>query len=307
MKPLVGLILCIFSVCSLGQAETSMDLSVGSFNLHYISERRPVLPWDDRKDAVLAALNELDADIIGFQEVETWRGRGEQGENIQLQWLSENAAQYSAGAVGDPAIYPDTQPIFYRREKFALLQQGFFYFSDTPDQIYSRPWDQSFPQFASWVQLLNISTGKSIRVVNVHFDHSSKINRHGAAELVSERIGPWMDSSEPVIVLGDFNAVSWFKTIDILEDAGLTLADRDGPTFHFKRGLNLFPAIDHVLFSGFHQEGETIRLNKRYEGVWPSDHHPIKVSLRSPQLFDQSSLASDGDCAILNESSASLC
>lgn len=307
MKPLIGLIILIFPVCTLGQVEATSDLSVGSFNLHYISERRPVLPWDDRKNAVLAAINELDADIVGFQEVETWRGRGQQGDNIQLQWLGENAPQYSAAAVGDPAVYPDTQPIFYRPEKFQFLQQGFFYFSDTPDQIYSRPWDQSFSQFASWVQLLDIATGQSIRVVNVHFDHSSKINRHGAAGLVSERIRPWIESSEPVIVLGDFNAVSWFKTIDILEDAGLTLADRDGPTFHFKRGLNLFPAIDHVLFYGFNQEGETLRLNKKYNGVWPSDHHPIRVGLNLQQFSGQETLVSESECELQDEPRSNLC
>jgi endonuclease/exonuclease/phosphatase family metal-dependent hydrolase len=126
---------------------------------------------------------------------------------------------------------------------------------------------------------LDLSSNQSFRVVNVHFDHSSKINRHGSAKLVSARISPWLVASEPVAVVGDFNALSWFKTIDILEQAGLELADRDGSTFHFNKGINLFPAIDHVLFSGFEQKGETLTLNKKYGGVWPSDHHPIRVEL----------------------------
>lgn len=260
-------------------AQNQADFSVGSFNVHYVSERRPKLPWEERRDAVSAAINELNADVIGFQEMETWLGRGVHGDNIQLEWILEHSPQYSSAAVGDPSIYPWTQPIFYRSERFEALQQGFFYFSDTPDQIYSRPWDQSFPQFASWVQFLDLNSNRTFRVVNVHFDHSSKINRHGAATLVTERIQPWLESSEPVVVLGDFNAVSWFKTIDILKESGLALADRDGSTFHFNKGLNLFPAIDHVLFSGFQQKGDTLTLNKKYDGVWPSDHHPIRVDL----------------------------
>ncbi len=266
--------------CLAQENQTAWDMSVASFNVHYLSQRHPDrLPWEERREAVSQAVNELKADIIGFQEVENWVGRGQFGDNIQLQWILTQSPQYAAAAVGDPDMYPETQPILYRPDKFTPLQQGFFYFSETPDLIYSRPWDQSFPSYASWVQFLNLSNNQSFRVVNVHFDHSSKINRHGAAGLVTERIQPWLEEKEPVIVLGDFNALSWFETMDILRDAGLHLADPEGSTFHFNRGLNLFPAIDHVLFSGFEQREETLRLNKKYDGVWPSDHYPIRVVL----------------------------
>ena len=304
-------ILCTLLAAPQTIGQTQSGLSVGSFNIHYVSERRPKLPWDARRDAVLAAIKELDVDILGFQEMETWRGRGVQGDNIQLEWILTQSPYYAAAAVGDPEIYPSTQPIFYRPDKFEALEQGFFYFSDTPDQIYSRPWDQSFAQFASWVRFLDLSSNQTFRVVNVHFDHSSKINRHGAADLVSARIGPWLDSSEPVAVIGDFNAVSWFKTIDILKQAGLTLADRDGSTFHFNKGLNLFPAIDHVLFSGFRQQGETLTLNKRFHGIWPSDHHPIRVELNYdlPEILTAQTedLNSTSECAESSSSAETYC
>lgn len=261
--------------------EDDAIFSIASFNIHYISLRREVLPWNERRDAVTAAMAELNADIVAFQEMETWAGRGERSENIQLDWISQNAPQYSIASVGDPEIYPSTQPILYKTDKFKLIDQGFFFFSERPDEIYSRPWDQSFSAFASWSQFEDLATNQRFRVVNVHFDHSSKINRHGAAHLVSDRINPWLSEQEPVIVIGDFNALSWFKTIDILlEDDRLELADRAGSTFHFNKGLNLFPAIDHVIYSGFEQLGKTLRLNKKYEGVWPSDHYPIKVDLK---------------------------
>lgn len=315
MKYIVRLLLptifCTVLLATACLAQAQAGFSVGSFNVHYISERRPKLPWEERRDAVSAAINELDADIIGFQEMETWMGRGVHGDNIQLEWVLLHSQQYSAAAVGDPETYPWTQPILYRPEKFESLQQGFFYFSDTPDQIYSRPWDQSFASFASWVQFLDLATNKTFRIVNVHFDHSSKVNRHGAARLVSERINPWLEASEPVVVLGDFNALSWFKTIDILEKSGLTLADGNASTFHFNKGLSLFPAIDHVLFSGFEQQGDTQTLDKKYDGVWPSDHYPIRVDLRphfsEKQTAKNSGALSDKECQNQNTGTEKYC
>lgn len=305
-------LLCLSSRGLTQENPTPRIFSVASFNVHYMSQRHPDrLPWEERRQAVSAAINELQADIIGFQEVENWVGRGEFGENIQLQWILSQSAEYSAAAVGDPQVYPWTQPILYRPEKFTPITQGFFYFSETPDLIYSRPWDQSFPSYASWVQFINHQNNQSFRVVNVHFDHSSKANRHGAAELVSERISPWIETGEPVIVLGDFNAASWFKTIKILREAGLNLAEPKGSTFHFNRGLNLFPAIDHVLFSGFEQREETLRLNKKYGGVWPSDHYPIRVKLNMPPEEHSGQLAgNDGPgtgCRNAQEASETSC
>lgn len=282
---------------------------MGSFNVHYVSERRPKLPWEERREAVVMAVNELNADIIGFQEMETWIGRGVHGDNVQLDWILANAPQYKAAAVGDPRVYPWTQPIFYRPEKFGFLEQGFFYFSETPDQIYSRPWDQSFASFASWVQFIDFNSKQHFRVVNVHFDHSSKINRHGSAELVSQRIEPWLAAGEPVILLGDFNALSWFETIDILTDSGMQLANRNGSTFHFNKGLNLFPAIDHVLFYGFEQSGKTLRLAKKYDGVWPSDHYPISVELSplAAELDNSESEESEALCTNAADSAEQRC
>jgi endonuclease/exonuclease/phosphatase family metal-dependent hydrolase len=275
------LTLCVFP--GTGYLQTTDDnqgFSVGSFNVHYVSPRRPKLPWEERRDAVAEAVNELNADIIGFQEMETFIGRGERTENIQLKWVLENSSQYAAAAIGDPELYPSTQPILYRPNLFEPLEQGFFFFSETPDEIYSRPWDPSFASFASWVQFADLNSGQSFRVVNVHFDHSSKLNRHNSAQLVADRIEPWLNEQESVIVLGDFNALTWFKPINTLKSVGMEVADTEGSTFHFNRGLNLFPAIDHVLYSGFEEIGETLRLNKQYQGVWPSDHYPIKVALK---------------------------
>ncbi len=114
------------------------NLLVTSFNIHYVAEWQKKLQWNNRKQAVISAIDDLNADIIAFQEMETFAGGSYNRENRQLDWVLDHFPEYRAGAYGDAAIYPNTQPILYRHERFKQLDQRFYFFSETPDVIYSR-------------------------------------------------------------------------------------------------------------------------------------------------------------------------
>ena len=71
------------------------------------------------------------------------------------------------------------------------------------------------------------------------------------------------------------------RSVTLLKTLELKLARPSGATHHFKRGLDLFPAIDHIL------AGPEIRFTgpvkvwrMQYDGVWPSDHYPISIEVR---------------------------
>ena len=68
-----------------------------------------------------------------------------------------------------------------------VLEQGFFFFSPTPDIIYSRPWKKRFPAFCTWVRFRDAKGGR-FYLYNVHFDHSSLTNRVNSARLVAQRL-----------------------------------------------------------------------------------------------------------------------
>ncbi|MEX2443006.1 MAG: hypothetical protein WD492_05350 [Alkalispirochaeta sp.] len=56
-------------------------------------------------------------------------------------------------------------------------------------------------------------------------------------------------SGEPLLVLGDFNAFRFMRPVRIIARAAdLSTALGTGPTYHFKRGLRLFPAIRSTTF-----------------------------------------------------------
>lgn len=268
------------------QDKDTETIRVATYNVHYIIDqpgdgRWFVNGWESRKEALTKVVGTLAADIIGFQEMETFGGGSVSDANLTLEWLIKNHPEFSVGAVGDPAAFPSTQPIFYRQERFTLLDQGWFFFSETPDVIYSRTFNESYPAFASWVELREIETNTVFKVVNIHTDFSSYSNRRQSLELVRDRIEPRLQSDEAVLVIGDFNAWLGSRLHKIIEGAGLTFAPVWSSTYHFDRGWHLFPAIDHVSFSDdFTIDQSPVVLQKQFQDVWPTDHYPVIVDLQ---------------------------
>uniref|UniRef100_A0AAN0NK48 Endonuclease/exonuclease/phosphatase family protein n=1 Tax=Yoonia rhodophyticola TaxID=3137370 RepID=A0AAN0NK48_9RHOB len=149
-------------------------------------------------------------------------------------------------------------------------------FSKTPDVIYSRTFNGSFPAFASWAQFRDLKTDQQFRVLNIHTDYASRSNRLQSIALVTDRIRPWMDAGENLFVIGDLNARLGDRSVRMLETAGLTFAPVKGSTYHFNRGLNLFGAIDHIAHAGqVTRVGGPHVLRERFAGEWPTDHYPV--------------------------------
>jgi len=261
---------------------TAQSLRIATYNVHYIwldreSGRWSVGDWNRRKEPLSKAVAALNADVVAFQEMESFSRSNNGGPiNLTLDWLREQRPEFDAAAVGDPREFPSTQPIFYRREKLDLLDQGWFFFSETPDRIYSRTFNGSFPAFASWAQFKDRGSDKSFRVVNVHFDYASSSNRQLSAELVVLRIARWLLLKENVFVVGDINAGLSSTPVRTIEAAGLKFAPVIGSTFHWNRGVNLTRAIDHLGHSsGVTLAGEPTVLRQKFDGEWPTDHYPV--------------------------------
>lgn len=272
-----------------GKADEAQEKPIvfGTFNIHYVSLRQDRMKWEERRGAVVDALREGAADIIGFQEMETFDGGHWNEENIQIDWITGSFPEYSLAAADDPRIFPSTQPIFYKHDRFEFVEQGFFFFSPTPDKIYTRPWNGRFPSFCSWVRLLDRGSGERFYVYNLHFDAGSQGNRLKSAALTAERLSARGNGEEAVVVLGDFNAPKFFRPVKTVAQANLSVADTTGSTFHFNRGINILPAIDHVLYSDDFTFVQTTVVRKRYDGVWPGDHYPVFVSLALGDVWKQ--------------------
>ena len=255
-------------------------LHIASFNIHYIVPSDKKDDWENRKHAVTNVLNDMDADIVAFQEMETFDGGYFSERNLQLKWVMSSTTGYDAAAIGDPQLFPHTQPILYKPEKYEVIDQGFFFFSETPDKIYSRQWDGRYPYFCSWVQFrIKWTGGKEFYLFNVHNDYGSRSNRLKTSELIADRLKLIAQENYPIVIVGDFNAPWWAKELDILGEVGLSIVNPSGSTNRLF-GLPLLPAIDHFLISADVRLQSEIKVwRDKYDGVYPGDHFPISVLL----------------------------
>jgi endonuclease/exonuclease/phosphatase family metal-dependent hydrolase len=262
---------------------------IATHNVHYIDLTAPdsrwsAAGWETRKDALDASFKALRADIVAFQEMESFRGGSDGGLNLARDTLLARNPDYGAAASGDWRTFPSTQPIFYRRDRFRLVDQGWFFFSATPEVIYSRTFNGSWPAFASWAEFAPLDGAAPFRVVNVHFEYRSASNRLLSAALVRDRMAPVVAAGTPVFLVGDINARRRSPTAERLAEAGIVFAPVEGSTYHFDRGLNLFFAIDHIAATpDLVRVAGPFVLRQRFGGEWPSDHYPVFADYLLPR------------------------
>ncbi|QDC08506.1 endonuclease [Oceanicola sp. D3] len=259
---------------------------IATYNTHYILLNKPegawsVADWERRRAPMAEALRKIDADIIAFQEMESFQ-RGDDGStNLARDYLLAELPGLQAAASGPWQSFPATQPIFYRASRLTPVDEGWFFFSDTPDVIYSRTFNGSWPAFASWAEF-ETAGGKRLRVVNVHFEYKSRSNRRLSAALVRDRLAPVIAAGTPTILLGDLNAMHGAYTLRTLEEAGLTFAPTRGATYHLNAGINLLGAIDHIAASHGITVTKPLVLREKFMGEWPSDHYPVYADITLP-------------------------
>ncbi len=151
-----------------------------------------VAGWQRRRGVMAQVLGGLDADLIAFRELENFRHGDDGSVSLARDDLMAAPPDFGLTASDDWRRFPSRQPILYHSDRLRLLDQGWFFFSDTPGVIYSGSFNGSYPAFASWAWLQDRRSGIRLRVVNVPLDFRSAGNRLQSARLIVERIAPWL-------------------------------------------------------------------------------------------------------------------
>ncbi len=278
----IGLLIVLGALAAGGaKAQSNDTFRVATFNIGYIRDPEGLPKWEKRRDAVTGVMKAMDADIVAFQEMETFAGGKFNMVNRQLDWVLQTVPGYKAAAFGDPSKFPSTQPILYRPSKFVFVEQGFFYFSETPDTLFSPSFDGGFDHHATTARFRERASGQTVTFINVHTDIRSSGNRRGATSLIAKRAKALMAKGERVIVLGDFNALRTEGNVRRLINTGLTGTDLFRATFHFGQGIGIWPAIDHILHGPGIERTEDARIHRdRFNGRFPSDHYPVSANYR---------------------------
>ncbi len=210
------LLLFMFPTLLFAQDSVSSSLRVITFNIRYNNPNDGEHAWPNRKERVASLIRFHQADLIGMQEV----------LKNQINDLESLLPGYSWIGVGrdDGKDAGEFSPIFYRTERFQLIDNGTFWLSETPDVIGSKSWDAAITRIANWAQFSDRNTSQTFLLLNTHFDHRGEQARSESAKLIVDHL-QGLTAEYPIVVTGDFNvppnSAAYATMLSYLKDSRL--------------------------------------------------------------------------------------
>ena len=152
--------------------------------------------WTERREALADQIAFLAPDVFGVQEALPG----------QLAYLEERFPGYRVLGQGrDGGATGEHTAVFYRADRFTVLDAATFWLSPTPAAP-STGWDAAFPRICTHARFEDQETGRRFWVFNTHLDHRGAEARLRGAELILTRMAERVPAAEPAFLLGDFNA-----------------------------------------------------------------------------------------------------
>ena len=282
-------------------AMTAQSLFVGTYNVRYANDDdvEEGNGWTRRCPVLCDMINFEEPDIFGTQEALI----------LQLKDMLKRLPQYSYIGVAreDGKEDGEHSAIFYRKDKFKLLDSGNFWLSETPDKP-SLGWDAACTRICTWGKFKDTKSKLKFYYFNLHMDHVGRVARREGAKLVIQKIKEIAGEKAPVILTGDFNVdqndeiYSIFSQSGLLDDTYAVAEHRfaeNGTFVDYKTDRFTKSRIDHifvtknfkvhrygVLTNGYwtpkegtvsHGSGNAPRelRMRKYDRRMPSDHYPV--------------------------------
>lgn len=258
-----------------GNYKQENKLSILDYNVRYTDDGDNKM-IADRAPRLKKLADQLDPDLMGFQEATpTWMGllKGYFGE--------EYGCSYKERAPGD-----ESSPIFWKKDKFEKLDEGYFWLSETPD-TQSKGWTASHYRICSWVKLKIKATGAEFLYFNAHWDGGDEVHV-GSAQVTltrARKLGAFKKCA--MFLTADFNMVPWGKGYQTLVESG-ELSDvnadlenlSDGTIDGYNEGKEEQRIIDMCFYSTAKAEPVSYRiLNEKIDGGYISDHRGLFIEV----------------------------
>ena len=276
MKRLIYLLAAVaFTACG-----SATSLSVMTFNMRYDNPEDGQNNWRFRRERIAGVIKAQEVDVLGTQEL----------LSNQFNDLSGLLTGYQGGCVGrlDGAESGEYCAVFFRKDRFTLLDSGTFWLSETPEVVGSLGWDGACERIATWV-VLRDRDGRELFFIDTHLDHVGQVARDEGVSLLMKRIET-LSGGRPVILTGDFNSepgssvVAHVQKDGVLRDAKAIAAQRSGTDWSFSDFGQIpeaeRPLLDYIFVSG---DIEAVRyevLPDTFDGGYVSDHAPVMAVVK---------------------------
>ena len=184
--------------------------------------------------------------------------------------------------------------IFYRKDRFRVIDWGWFAISETPDVPGSKSWGTMCVRSCTWALMEDAHHPDSARffLFNTHFDHRSQKAREKGMALVLAEIRARNTKKLPVMLMGDFNSCVESSQIQLAKKMlarayEISETPPKGPfrtdnCWKFvppeKEDAKAGSRIDHIFLT----PGTRVMSHETFgdfygDNFYPSDHFPLKA------------------------------
>ena len=277
MKKLIIFVSLLFLAMAYGKAEDKEVLKIATFNLRMDTPSDGENAWFHRKDMVNDLIRFYGFDLFGTQD----------GFTHQLNDILR-LSDYRFIGVGrdDGKDAGEHCAIFYRSDRFKVLDQGDFWLSEHPEKP-GRGWDGTCcNRICTWGKFEDLKNHKQFYFFNVHYEYEGDVARRESSNLMISRIKS-IAGNQPVFLTGDFNAFPTEEPIRILNDSGflndsykITKEAPFGPvcTYHgYDSTIKTEERLDYIWVTDSIQIDKYGVLTNTLYGHTPSDHFPVMV------------------------------
>lgn len=249
--------------------ERSQKVKIMSYNV-YVAGAGELSP-ENRTPLVVEKIRGRDPDSFGLQEAdEGWVSR--------LSAAFPDYERVGTGRNFDKS--GEASPVFYKKDKYELVDSGTFWLSETPDRP-SRGWDAQLNRVCSYAVLRDLKTGFIYAHFNAHLDHMGAVARFKSIDVIADRISR-ICVDIPAVLTGDFNAREGSRPYKRALETGMRdvkyLAENasSGETYHGYFGGEGGEPIDYIFVNAFASDVESYIIDReKINGVFASDHHPV--------------------------------
>ena len=267
--------------CSSVKEQTS-EIKWATFNIRLDTPYDSLNNWEYRKDSVASFIRNQDLDIVGMQEV----------LHNQLVDLKTRLPEYAEIGVGreDGKTKGEYAPIFFKKDRFEVLDNNTFWLSQYPDSIGFIGWDGACTRIATWAKMKDKQNGKIFMAINTHFDHVGTEARRKGTLLIIEKIKEIV-GDQPAVLTGDFNvndSSEAYNTLTtnsfVLKDAHKEAQTKEGVDYTFHNFGRIEPSscekIDFIFITpNIKVSNSYIPEEAKQEGKFLSDHNPEVVQI----------------------------
>ena len=221
---------------------------MASYNIQYDNRNEEAGRWENRKEIVCRLLEAEDFDIFGAQEPYKFQIEDMAAALPGYTWIGTSVTGE------DNVERRHFNPIFYKTDKFEVLESGSFWYSETPN------------------------------VPN------TKFSRAESAKLLIEKVAE-IAGKTPAFCTGDFNSNQQTNVYNTIVTSG-TLVDSyarttdkvnaDWPSYNGYKYISTPPAkasrIDHIFVTKGRTKVQSWAIvNTSYSQKYPSDHFPVVI------------------------------